>query len=167
MGRVKPTKIRLRPGMTTEEINRVTEEILSRLTLGEKIYFMSGSIKNKYRFMIDGKYNFHPWVAGGSRRFGIPPVKFCDGPRGVVCGYSTCFPVAMARAASWNPELETEIGEAIGREVRAHNGNYFGGVCINLLRHPAWGRAQETYGEDPHLLGEMGAALVAGSRNIM
>ncbi len=39
---------------------------------------------------------------------------------------------------------------------------YFGGVCVNLLRHPAWGRAQETYGEDPHLLGEMGAALTRG-----
>ena len=39
---------------------------------------------------------------------------------------------------------------------------YFGGVCVNLLRHPAWGRAQETYGEDPRLLGEMGAALTRG-----
>jgi len=169
LGRVKPTKNRLRPGITAEGINRVTEEILSRLTLGEKTRFMSGSMKNKYRFMIDRKYNFHPWVAGGSRRFGIPPVKFCDGPRGVVCGNSTCFPVAMARAAGWDPELETEIGEAIGREVRAHDGNYFGGVCINLLRHPAWGRAQETYGEDPHLLGEMGAALTRGvqKHNVM
>jgi beta-glucosidase len=41
-------------------------------------------------------------------------------------------------------------------------GNFFGGVCINLLRHPAWGRAQETYGEDPIPLGEFGAALVRG-----
>jgi beta-glucosidase len=41
-------------------------------------------------------------------------------------------------------------------------GNFFGGVCINLLRHPAWGRAQETYGEDPIHLGEFGAALVRG-----
>ena len=41
-------------------------------------------------------------------------------------------------------------------------GNFFGGVCINLLRHPAWGRAQETYGEDPVHLGEFGAALVRG-----
>ncbi|NLY88877.1 MAG: hypothetical protein GX085_04575, partial [Firmicutes bacterium] len=71
MGRVKPTKIRLRPGMTAEEINRVTEAILSRLTLKEKIRFMSGSNKNMLRFKLDGyKYNYHPWVAGGSRRFG-------------------------------------------------------------------------------------------------
>lgn len=38
----------------------------------------------------------------------------------------------------------------------------FGGVCINLLRHPAWGRAQETYGEDPYHLSEMVAALIRG-----
>ena len=54
------------------------------------------------------------------------------------------------------------VGDVIGREVRAQGGNFFGGVCINLPRHPAWGRAQETYGDDPHHLGEMGAALVRG-----
>jgi beta-glucosidase len=46
--------------------------------------------------------------------------------------------------------------------MRAQGANFFGGVCINLPRHPAWGRAQETYGEDPFLLGEFGAALVRG-----
>ncbi len=35
-------------------------------------------------------------------------------------------------------------------------------MCVNVLRHPAWGRAQETYGEDPHHVGEMGAALTRG-----
>jgi beta-glucosidase len=68
----------------------------------------------------------------------------------------------MARGASFDVELEQRVGDAIGRELRAHGCNLFGGVCINLLRHPAWGRAQETYGEDPFLLGEMGAALVRG-----
>jgi beta-glucosidase len=38
----------------------------------------------------------------------------------------------------------------------------YGGVCVNVLRHPAWGRAQETYGEDPFHVGEFGAALVRG-----
>ena len=75
----------------------------------------------------------------------------------------------MARGASWDLELEEKVGEVIGKEVRAHGGNLFGGVCINLLRHPAWGRAQETYGEDPFLVGEFGAALVRGvqKHNVM
>jgi alpha-D-xyloside xylohydrolase len=49
--------------------------------------------------------------------------------------------------------LEERIGDLIGRELRAYGGTLFGGVCIILLRHPAWGRAQETHGEDPCLLG--------------
>lgn len=95
-------------------------------------------------------------------RLGIPGFDFVDGPRGVGLGTATCFPVSMARGASFDPALETAIGEAIGKELRVRGGTLFGGVCINLLRHPAWGRAQETYGEDSHHVGEMGAALSQG-----
>src|SRR3954454_19637256 len=118
--------------------------------------------------MMGVGYNLEPIVAGALPRLGIPGVRFADGPRGAVIGRSTAFPVPMARGASWDPELEERIGEAIGAEVRAQGGNYFGGVCINLLRHPAWGRAQETYGEEPALLGAMGTALARGAqRHVM
>jgi beta-glucosidase len=82
-----------------------------------------------------------------------------------VTGKGTAFPVSMARGATWDVELEERVGQAIGREIRAQGGNFFGGVCINLPRHPAWGRAQETYGDDPYHLGELGAALVRGSQH--
>ena len=54
-------------------------------------------------------------------------------------------------------------------EMRANKTNYAATPCINLLRHPGWGRAQETYGEDPWLLGEFGLAAVEGiqSHNVM
>ena len=68
----------------------------------------------------------------------------------------------MARAATFDPGLEERVGDAIGVECRALGANLFAGVCVNVLRHPAWGRAQETYGEDPHLVGELGAALTRG-----
>lgn len=114
------------------------------------------------------RYNPVPIEAGRLDRRGIEGVRFTDGPRGVVMGRSTAFPVPMARGAAFDPDLEERIGDAIGVEARAQGANFFGGVCINLLRHPAWGRAQETYGEDPHLLGELGAALVRGSqRHVM
>ena len=74
----------------------------------------------------------------------------------------TCFPVSMAEGATWDVDLEERIGDAIGRELRAIGADLYGGVCVNVLRHPAWGRAQETYGEDPHHVGEMGAALTRG-----
>jgi beta-glucosidase len=50
----------------------------------------------------------------------------------------------------------------MGQEIRAQGGNFYGGLCINLLRHPGWGRAQETFGEDPYLLGEMAVATLQG-----
>ena len=70
--------------------------------------------------------------------------------------------MSMARGASFDPDLEHRIGQAMGIEIRAQGCTLSGAVCINLLRHPAWGRAQETYGEDPHHVGVMGAALGTG-----
>ena len=118
--------------------------------------------------MMGKGYNLEPIVAGALPRIGLPGIRFSDGPRGAVIGRSAAFPVPMGRGATWDPALEERVGEAIGAEIRAQGGNLFAGVCINLLRHPAWGRAQETYGEEPALLGEMGAALARGAqRHVM
>lgn len=108
------------------------------------------------------RYNGRPYVHGEVARLGVPGIRFVDGPRGCVTGEGTAFPVPMARGATWDVALEEQVGDVIGREVRAQGGNFFGGVCINLPRHPAWGRAQETYGDDPYALGEFGAALTRG-----
>ena len=113
-------------------------------------------------FLSKGGYHDAPFVAAAVERIGMPGIAFSDGPRGVVIGNATCFPVTMARGATWDPDLEERVGDAIGREIRSNGATLFGGVCVNLLRHPAWGRAQETYGEDPHHVGEMGAALTRG-----
>jgi beta-glucosidase len=109
-----------------------------------------------------GGYHKRPFPAARVERLGVPGFAFSDGPRGVVIGPATCFPVSMARGATWDVDLEERIGDAIGRELRAVGADLYGGVCVNVLRHPAWGRAQETYGEDPHHVGEMGAALARG-----
>lgn len=92
-----------------------------------------------------------------------------DGPRGIKHvgtqdGFTsaTTFPVPMARAATWDPALEYEVGQAIGREMRAFKYDVYLGPGVDLLRHPQWGRAQETYGEDPILAGRLGAAMVRG-----
>ncbi len=114
-------------------------------------------------------YNPVPIVTNGVKQLGVPPIKFSDGPLGAVVGKSTCFPVSMARGASFDRDLERRIGEVIAKEIRAQDGNFFGEVCVNLLRHPAWGRIQETYGEDPYQVGEMGASLTEGiqEHNVM
>jgi beta-glucosidase len=115
--------------------------------------------------MTSGGYHQHPWPAAVVERLGIPGLQFSDGPRGCVTAPATCFPVSMARGASFDAEMERRIGDAIGKELRAAGATYTGAVCMNLLRHPAWGRAQETYGEDPHHVGEMAAALTEGLQN--
>jgi beta-glucosidase len=160
------TSARLSP----EQIDARAKELLAQLTLDEKVNLMSADppFWPGLGDMFDGGYNAHIWPAGATPRLGIPGIRFSDGPRGIVMKGATTFPVSMARGAAFDVELEERIGDVIGRELRAMGGNHFGGVCINLLRHPAWGRAQETYGEDTHLLGEMGAALVRGvQRHVM
>jgi beta-glucosidase len=152
-----------RKGMTPDQIAQTVDAILIAATLDEKIGMMSGKGFFKL-FKASGKrWGADPYPAGGGiARLGVPVLYFTDGPRGVARGQSTCFPCSMARGASFDPDLEQRIGGIIGIEARAQGCTLSGAVCFNLLRHPAWGRAQETYGEDPHLLGVMGAALATG-----
>ncbi len=145
-----------------DEREKRIAELVSAMTLHDKIREMAGTTNLLKQMYMIFRYNKYPFLAGGNKRLGIPPLKFTDGPRGVGLGNSTCFPVSMARGASWDRDLEERIGEVMGVEARAHGADFFGGVCINLPRHPGWGRAQETFGEDPYLLGEMGAAMIRG-----
>src|ERR1700733_10169445 len=147
-----------------EWIESVVDGLLAELTTEEELGLLDGDIPF-WDGLLDMNmtgYNRTPIPMGCLDRLGIPGLLFSDGPRGVVMGHSTAFPVSMARGATWDRDLEEQVGTAIGLEGRAQGANFFGGVCINLPRHPAWGRVQETYGEDPLLLGEMGAALVRG-----
>ncbi len=154
--------------LTPDAIDRRARGLLAELTAEEKLGLMDGDLpfwKGFARMSAPQGYSREFWVAGAVPRLGIPGIRFVDGPRGVIMDGATTFPVSMARGATFDPELETRVGDVIGREIRALGGNYFGGVCINLLRHPAWGRAQESYGEDSLHLGVMGAALATGVQN--
>lgn len=144
------------------------QKIIREMTLNEKIEMMSGhsTLLNSF---VGGNYNLVPYHFAGCPRLGIENLAFCDGPRGVVSGQSTCFPVTMARGATFNRELEREVGKAIGKEVIGNGGNYFGGVCMNVPYNPGAGRSQECYGEDSYLMGEMAVSLMEGvqEENVM
>ena len=146
------------------------DALVAMMTLEEKLGCLDGELAfwPGIADLGSGGYHTHGWPAARVDRLGIPGLNFADGPRGCVLGPSTTFPVSMARGASFDPSLEERIGEAIGAELRASGATFTGAVCMNLLRHPAWGRAQETYGEDPHHVGEMAAALTRGlQRHVM
>ena len=150
---------------TNPELEAEINAIIEELSLEEKVWMMNGHGFFEVFFGEDQKqFGRRAYEAGsGCERLGIPPLYFTDGPRGVRHSEAaTSFPVSMARGATWDPDLERRIGEVIGTEARAIGATLSGAVCVNLLRHPAWGRAQETYGEDPYLLGELGAALSEG-----
>ena len=147
---------------TKATLSAETKALTDEMTLKEKIYMLSGHTigQTQVDMIRTGRnYNVRALKAGGCKRLGVPPVLFTDGPRGVVMGNSTCFPVSMLRASAFDPDLEYRFGKAIADEAIAQGANYYAGVCINLVRNPRWGRSQETYGEDPFLLGAYGAAL--------
>jgi len=125
-------------------------DLLSRLTLDEKVSLMAGA---------------ESFTLEGVERLGVPRVRVADGPTGVRSNEgepATVFPVGVAMAATWNPELVREVAAAIGREALALGNRIILAPTINIVRTPLWGRNFETYSEDPFLAGALGAAYVEG-----
>jgi beta-glucosidase len=149
----------------TSDAEQAAAGLRAQLTDDELLWLLDGDapMLRGLREMGD-RYNLKPYRAGRVERLGVPGIRFTDGPRGVVVGASTAFPVAIARAASWDPELERRIGAAVGAEAAAQGANLFAGVCVNVPPFPGWGRTQECYGEEPVLTGAMGAALTTGAQ---
>ncbi|MGB3467770.1 MAG: glycoside hydrolase family 3 N-terminal domain-containing protein, partial [Cyclobacteriaceae bacterium] len=156
---------------TRKELNTLVDSLVTEMTLEEKVNQMYGEKMwhSVPKFLINAGINkrFPHVYVGRNERLNIPPWVLSDGPRGArvldkKVEAVTTFPVAMARGASWDTDLERQVNEVIAIEMRANQTNYAATPCINLLRHPGWGRAQETYGEDPWHLGQMGIAAVNG-----
>ncbi len=137
------------------------EATLAAMTLEEKVAQMAGvnALPN-----ADGR-----WDGIEDTVHEIPAFRMMDGPRGAhaASGDATAFPVGMARGATWSPELEERVAAVIATEVKAVGVNTLLAPTINVLRHPLWGRSQETYGEDPHHLGELGKAFVRGAQPLV
>jgi len=110
-------------------------------------------------------------------RLGIPEYNWWnEALHGVARnGRATVFPQPIGLAATWNPEQVEAVAEAVSDEARAkhhaavrrgarrqYQGLTFWTPNVNMFRDPRWGRGMETWGEDPCLTGEMGAAFVRG-----
>lgn len=126
------------------------EDLLSRLTLAEKIELMSGG---------------SAFATAPISRLGVPAIHFSDGTNGVRSNdgeTATVFPTESAIAATWDPAIARAEGEAVGREALAMNVQVMLGPDVNIQRMPIAGRDFETYSEDPYLSGVMGAAYIEG-----
>lgn len=139
-------------------LERRVDDLVSRMTLAEKV----SQMQNK---------------ASAIPRLQIPEYDWWnEGLHGVArSGYATVFPQAIGLAATWDRTLINRVADTISTEARAkyndaqrHDNHsiYYGLTLwspnINIDRDPRWGRGQETYGEDPFLTGQIGAAFVRG-----
>lgn len=155
----------LKKDPSRENLDKQARSLVAEMTLKEKVKMTYGI--NMVSFgarmiwgVVRGSFLRYPFLGGGCKRLGIPKIVFTDGPRGIVTGRSTCFPVASMRAASFDDDLEWRVSKAMADEAIAGGCNYFAGICLNVVRNPMWGRAAESYGEDPFVLGRKGEILV-------
>ena len=95
-------------------------------------------------------------------RLGIPVLMHEESLHGYVARDATSFPQAIALASSFDPDMATRIFSVAAREMRARGAYQALAPVVDVAREPRWGRIEETYGEDPHLCGEMGKAAVLG-----
>lgn len=97
-----------------------------------------------------------------STRLGIPLLLSEEAPHGHMAIGATVFPTAIGQASTWNPQLIQDMAATIAKETYAVGGKNGYGPVLDLARDPRWSRTEETYGEDPYLIGQMGSAMIRG-----
>lgn len=95
-------------------------------------------------------------------RLGIPILFGEECSHGHMAIGATVFPVPLAVGSSWNVDLYREMCHAIAVETRSQGGAVTYSPVLDVVRDPRWGRTEETFGEDPYLIGEMAVAAVKG-----
>ena len=164
-------------GPRDSSIDQRVNALLARMTLDEKIGQMSQStamatpisegIKAEIRAGRWGSF-FNAGspadraeaqrIATTESRFAIPLLFGRD----VIHGYKTIFPIPLAQAATWDPELVEQAARQAAREAAAEGIRWTFAPMIDIARDPRWGRVAESLGEDPRLGGTLAAAMVHG-----
>src|SRR5262245_55054583 len=101
------------------------------------------------------------WVKENTR-LGIPVIFHDEALHGLMGAEATSFPQAIALASTWNPKLVERAFAVVAREVRARGAQQVLAPVVDVARDPRWGRFEETFGEDPYLVAQMGLAAVRG-----
>jgi len=161
------------PPVSSVAIDKKVDELLRQMTLDEKIGQMSQLFWDKtltddrikrgelgsYLFLTDPhEINRVQHVAVEQSRLHIPLLIGFD----VIHGFHIIFPVGLAQAASWDPELVEEIQSAAAEEAAANGINWAFAPMVDIARDARWGRIVEGSGEDPYLGSIMAAARVRG-----
>lgn len=153
------------------------DDLLPRMTLAEKV----GQL-----MQVDGKPENEPvkWIQdyhigsflhvlgptnnefqklAAETRLGIPLIFGIDAIHGhAFWPDAIAFPTQLALSCSWNADLVEQVGRVTAREVAATGAHWTFSPVLGTVRDLRWGRVDETFGEDPYLIGELGAAIVRG-----
>jgi beta-glucosidase len=136
------------PSPETQEIDQKVDSILSKITLEQKIDLLGGV----------SSFDVH-----GFPELGLTPLHMADGPIGVRNdGPATTMAGGISLASTWDPALAQEVGEQIGRDVRAKGRHFLLGPGVNIYRSPLNGRNAEYFGEDPFLGSRIAVGYITG-----
>ncbi len=138
----------LPPGTSGGALDRVVRDVIARMTLKEKILQLLENPPN------------------GVPRLGIPDLRWGEVLHGVVSDGATSFPQAIAMSSTWDPTLIREMGAVVAQEARAVGIHQGYAPMLGLARDPRWGRVEESYGEDPYLVRQLGVAYIEGLQGI-
>lgn len=142
------TPVSAGPVADSPAIEQRVDAMLGKLTLAQKVDLIGG---------VDNMYTRAEPAAG------LPRLQMSDGPFGVrSVGPSTAYMAGAGLAASWDPPLAQQVGEAMGRDARARGVHFLLGPGANIHRAPQNGRNMEYYSEDPFLAGSMAVGFIDG-----
>lgn len=163
----------------TVNIFRNSKATIKKMTLEEKASIVMGSGKAGAQGgdAVVGATTggMLPGTAATSwpiERLGIPAIAFSDGPAGLRIDatrpgdpntyYCTHFPISTLLACTWNTDLVTYVGEAIGNEAREYGSDILNAPAVNIMRNPLCGRNFEYFSEEPVLAGNIAATFING-----
>jgi hypothetical protein len=130
---------------------------MAAMTLDDKLAMVDGTGFSSGTAGYVGHVAANPWLC-------IPGLNLEDGPQGVADSVPgvTQLPAPAALAAAWDPALARAYGTVVGSEERGKGADVNLGPTVNIVRDPRWGRAFESYGEDPYLAGQTAAGFIGG-----
>jgi len=139
---------------TTQSPAQRAAVLLGAMTLDDKINMLHNQANCQYAGCTPTSFS------GGT----LPALHLQDGPLGVGDGVTgvTQLPAPVAAAASWDTALTRDYGTVLGQEHWGKGVNVVLGPTVNIVRDPRWGRAFESFGEDPYLTGQIAAADING-----
>ena len=164
-------------------IEKRVEDLLSRMTLHEKVLQLQNREAGRgndipSRFNGESVGTIHEMghnaeecavilrdiqkYMSDSTRLGIPVLTGAEGIQGIIQNGSTLFPHSIAQGSTFNPELIEKMTDAAGAEAEAMGIHQILSPVLDITRELRWGRVEETFGEDPYLIAQMGIGFING-----